>query len=156
MISENTIREKIQETIASRGCFLVEVEVTRDNDITIAIESTDGTVQMEDCVEIDRVFHTLFNQDEEDYSLTITSAGLDQPFKVEGQFRKAVGTTVEVKFKGGKKLIAALTAYDGDNITLKYTAKETVEGSKKKVIVEHEDSFPLDSINSVTPYISFE
>ena len=99
---------------------------------------------------------TVFNQDEEDYSLTITSAGLDQPFKVEGQFRKAVGTTVEVKFKGGKKLIAALTAYDGDNITLKYTAKETVEGSKKKVIVEHEDSFPLDSINSVTPYISFE
>ena len=59
MISKSIIREKIQEAVSSRGCFLVDVEVTRDNDITIAIESTDSTVQMEDCVEIDKVFHEL-------------------------------------------------------------------------------------------------
>ena len=156
MISESIIREKIQEAVSSRGCFLVDVEVTRDNDITIAIESTDSTVQMGDCVEIDKVFHELFNQDEEDYSLTITSAGLDQPFKVEGQFLKAVGTTVEVKFRGGKKLIAGLAAYNGDSITLRYSAKEAVEGSKKKVLVDHEDTFPLAEINSVMPYITFD
>lgn len=156
MISATEIKEKIQETVSGRGCFLVDVEVSRDNDIVLTIESTEGTVQMEDCVQIDKVFHELFNQDEEDYSLTVTSAGLDQPFKVEGQFRKAIGSSVEVKFKGGRKLVALLSGYDGSAITLRYSAKESVEGSKKKVLVEHEDSFPMSEINSVMPYITFE
>jgi ribosome maturation factor RimP len=78
------------------------------------------------------------------------------PFKVPGQYEKALGSDVEVKFKGGKKLIATLTAYDGESITLRFNAKESVEGSKKKALVEHKDTFPLAEINSVMPHITFE
>jgi len=156
MLDSALIKDKIQEVISSRGCFLVDVEVSRDNDVTITIESAEGTVQMDDCVAVDKVFHEIFNQDEEDYSLTVTSAGLDMPFKVPGQYEKALGSDVEVKFKGGKKLIATLTAYDGESITLRFNAKESVEGSKKKVLVEHKDTFPLAEINSVMPHITFE
>ena len=72
------------------------------------------------------------------------------------QFQKAIGTQVDVKFKGGKRIVATLTSVDEKAIGLKYTALEAVEGKKKKEKVEHEDVCPLSEINSVTPYIEFK
>ena len=85
----------------------------------------------------------------------MTSAGLDQPFKVLKQYQKAVGTKVEVQLKGGKKMIATLNAADEESITLNYSVKEAVEGKKKKELVEHNDRFTMDQVNSVRPYIEF-
>lgn len=150
------ITEAMTPVVKSMGCFLVEVSVSTDNDVVLTIESEEGIIGMEDCVETDRAFHALFNQDEEDYSLTVTSAGLDQPFKVFRQYEKAVGSEVEVKMKGGKKLVGTLLAADEESITLKYTSLESVEGKKKKARVEHEDRFPLSQVNSTRPYITFE
>ena len=67
-----------------------------------------------------------------------------------------MGSQVDVKFKGGKRLIATLQEADEDSVTLQYTALEAVEGKKKKEKVTHEDRFPLSEINSVTPYIDFK
>ena len=155
-MNANEIREKIMPAVAKRGCFLVDVHVSADNDIEVAIESEKGTVVMEDCVAIDKAFHEIWDQDAEDYALTVTSAGLDQPFKVLKQYLKAVGTQVEVRLKGGRKFTAELVAATEDNITLRYTARETVEGSKKKVLVEHTDTVAMDQVNSVMPHITFE
>ena len=102
-----------------------------------------------------RFFETKFDREVEDYSLTVSSAGLDQPFKVQKQFEKAVGSKVEVALKGGKKMIATLVAADQESITLKYSVKEAVEGKKKKELVEHEDRFTMDQVNAVRPYITF-
>ena len=63
---------------------------------------------------------------------------------------------MDVKFRGGKRIIATLTSADENSIGLKYTALEAVEGKKKKEKVEHEDICPLSEINSVTPYIEFK
>ena len=150
------IREKIAEAVAGRGCFLVDVKVSADNDIELAIESEEGTVVMEDCVAIDKAFHEIWDQDVEDYALTVTSAGLDQPFKVLRQFTKAIGSQVEVRLKGGRKFVAELLGATEDTVTLRYSARETVDGSKKKVTVEHTDTIPMDQVNSVMPHITFE
>ena len=72
------------------------------------------------------------------------------------KFKKALGEKVDVKFKGGRRLIATLSAVTEDSVTLSYTALEAEEGKKKKVRVDHEDVFPLSEINSVTPYIEFK
>ena len=150
------IRERIEAAVAARGCFIVDVKVSADNDVTLAIESEEGTVVMEDCVAIDKAFHEIWDQDVEDYALTVTSAGLDQPFKVLKQYLKAVGSKVDVKFKGGRRLVAILKAATAEAVTLQYTALEAVEGKKKKEKVEHEETCSLAEINSVTPYIDFK
>jgi hypothetical protein len=62
---------------------------------------------------------------------------------------------VEVQLKGGKKMIALLEAADEESITLKYSAKEAVEGKKKKELVEHIDRFTMEQVNSVKPFIEF-
>ena len=150
------IKEKIGAAVAARGCFLVDVKVSADNDIEVAIESEEGTVVMEDCIAVDKAFHEIWDQDAEDYALTVTSAGLDQPFKVLKQFLKAVGTQVEVRLRGGRKLTAELLAATETDITVRYSAKEAVEGSKKKVLVEHTETIPSAQINSVMPHITFD
>lgn len=149
------IIDAINDEIVARGCYIVDVTVSRDNDVEVTIESEEGIVELDDCVAVSRFFETCFNREEEDYSLTVTSAGLDQPFKVLKQFQKAVGKKVEVSLKGGKKMVAVMEAADEDCITLRYSVKEAVEGKKKKELVEHVDRFEMETINAVRPYIEF-
>ena len=149
------IIDAIDSEIVARGLYIIEVTVSKDNDVEVTIESEEGKVELEDCVAISRFFETKFDRETEDYSLTVTSAGLDQPFKVLKQFVKAVGKKVEVQLKGGKKMVAVLEAADEDSVTLKYSQKEAVEGKKKKEIVEHIDRFTMDQVNSVRPFVEF-
>ena len=149
------IIDAINGEIVARGLYIVDVFISKDNDIEVTIESEEGIVELDDCVGVSRFFETCFDREKEDYSLTVSSAGLDQPFKVLKQYLKAVGSKVEVQLKGGKKMVALLEAADEDGITLKYTAKEAVEGKKKKELVEHVDRFTMDQVNAVRPFIEF-
>lgn len=149
------IKDALQSELVARGCFLVDVSVSKDNDIVVTIESENGKIELDDCVSLSRYFETCFDREAEDYSLTVSSAGLDHPFKVFKQFEKAVGTKVEVQLKGGRKMIALLEAADEDSVTLKYSVKEAVEGKKKKELVEHVDRFTMDQVNAVRPFIEF-
>jgi ribosome maturation factor RimP len=155
-MNASIIIDAINDEIVARGCFIVDVSVSKDNDIILTIESEEGTIELDDCVSLSRYFETKFDREVEDYSLTVSSAGLDQPFKVFRQFVKAVGTKVEVLLKGGKKMVAVLEAADQESINLKYSAKEAVEGKKKKEIVEHVDRYTMDQVNAVRPYIEFK
>ena len=149
------IIDAINGEIVARGCFIVDVTVSKDNDIVLTVESEEGKIELDDCVSLSRYFETKFDREVEDYSLTVSSAGLDQPFKVLRQFIKAVGSKVEVSLKGGKKMVALLEQADQESITLRYSVKEAVEGKKKKELVEHVDSFTMDQINAVRPYVTF-
>ena len=155
-MKKEEIIKAVEAAVSERGCFIVDVTVSAANDIEIVLEKEEGIVDWNDCAAIDAVVHAAFDQDAEDYALTVSSAGLDRPFKVYRQFLKAVGSKVDVKFKGGRRLVATLTAAAEDAVTLKYTALEAVEGKKKKEKVEHEEVCPLADINSVTPYIDFK
>ena len=155
MIKTSDIIDAVGGEIVARGCFIVDVSVSKDNDIVLTIESENGKIELDDCVSLSRYFETRFDREAEDYSLTVSSAGLDQPFKVFRQYLKAVGTKVEVQLKGGKKMVAVLEAADEESITLKYSAKEAVEGKKKKELVEHIDRFTMEQVNSVMAFIEF-
>lgn len=155
-MDKKSIENAVLPLLGEMGCFLVEVTVSADNDIEIAIERREGTVEMEDCVKVDHFIHETFSQDEEDYSLTVTSAGLDRPFKVAEQFEKAVGSKVTISLKGGKRMVATLLAASEQDITAAWTAREAVEGKKKKEMVSHEETIPMSEINAVVPFIEFE
>ena len=149
------IIDAIGGEIVARGCFIVDISVSKDNDIVLTIESEKGKIELDDCVSLSRYFETRFDRETEDYSLTVSSAGLDQPFKVFKQYQKALGSKVEVSLKGGRKMVAVLESADEESITLKYSVKEAVEGKKKKEMVEHNDRFTMDQVNAVRPFIKF-
>ena len=137
-MNKEQIIKAVDAAIAERGCFLVEVSVSSDNDIEIVMEKENGDVDWEDCAAIDRLVHQVFDQDVEDYALTVSSAGLDRPFKVMKQFQKALGTKVDVWMKDGKKQKGILNAVTEEAVTV----DETV--------------IPFSVINSVRPVVEFE
>lgn len=154
MIRQDII-DKMEKAVAERGCFIVDAVVGKDNDIILTVEKDIGSVSLEDCEAINDAFLSIFDRDVEDYSLTVSSAGLDQPFKVLRQFLKAIGTQVEVCLRNGRKLTGIITSADESEIVLRYSVREAVAGKKRKEMVEHEDHFSMREINSVTPHIVF-
>ena len=137
IMNKEQIIKAVETAVAQRGCFLVEVTLSKDNDIEIIIEKEEGVVDWEDCAAIDKVMHEAFDQDVEDYALTVSSAGLDRPFKVLKQYQKATGSKVDVWLKGGKKV------------------KGVLEAATEESIVVDGEAFGFDVINSVRPLIEF-
>lgn len=131
-----TITEAVAPVLESLGLFLVDLKISRDNDITITVESTESIVKLDDCEVINRFFTETFSQDEEDYSLTVTSAGLDGEFKVQAQFTKAVGQKVEAWLKGGKKVVGVLESADEQAICIDGTSYGRNEVNKVKYYIE--------------------
>lgn len=134
-MDKKALENLVAPALEAMGAFLVEISVSTANDVEIVIEKEEGSVTWDDCAAVDALVHAHFSQDEEDYSLTVSSAGLDRPFKVMRQFRKALGTKVDVWMKGGKKLKGVLTAVSDEAVT--------VDG----------ESVPFALVNSVRPYI---
>ena len=137
-MDKNLIISAITPDVEALGAFIVDVTVSNANDIEIIIEKDADSITWDDCSAVDKAFHEKFNQDEEDYALTVSSAGLDRPFKVMRQFQKAVGTPVDVWMKGGKKQKGILTAVSEEAVTV----DETV--------------IPFEVINSVRPFIEMK
>ena len=52
------IKDAIGGEIAARGCFLVDVSVSNENDIVLTIESENGKIELDDCVSLSRYFET--------------------------------------------------------------------------------------------------
>ena len=122
MISKESIAEVIAEYLEREGLFLVEIEVSSQNDVEISIASHNGCVTLEHCEAIDEIVHKNFDQNLEDYSLTVGSAGLDQPFKVAGQYEKYTGSQVEILFADGKKRKGILAGFSQGVITFTWSA----------------------------------
>ena len=71
------IIDAMRDEIVARNCFIVEINVSRDNDVEIVIESENAEVTLEDCTELSRIFEEKFDRNVEDYSLTVGSQGMD-------------------------------------------------------------------------------
>ncbi len=156
MITIEALHNTISNYLDNNGLFLVDIEVSKDNDITITIERHEGSVKVEDCVAIDKIVSGVFDRDTEDYSLTVTSAGLDQPFKVAGQYRKFLNTEVEIVLKKGGKLKGMLTNFNEEEIEITTSKMVKKEGFKKKVQEETITPYRLDELKSCKPVIKFK
>ncbi len=155
MILKENIKTLIEDYLAGNSLFLVDINISKDNDIEITIDSPER-VDIENCAEINRIVCNEYDRDVEDYSLTVTSAGLDQPFKVFRQFVKFTGKEIEVIFKNGTKIVGTLSNAQPDSIEVTYSRLEKTEGQKRKTKVEVTQEIPLIDTKSVKPFINFK
>ena len=98
----------------------------------------------------------------EDYSLTVTSAGLDQPFKVAQQYVKFTGSEVEITLKKGGRIKGILSEYcnggeDGAGKGIRITTSRMVrlEGAKKKTEQQTTAFYPMEEVKECKPVIKF-
>lgn len=146
-----TIANRILEP---RNLFLVDLKISRDNVIELFVDSLSG-VNIQTCIEVSREIESNLNRDEEDFALTVASAGIGYPFKVDGQFQKNLNKSVEIKLNDNTKFTGILKAFDDKSVTIEYEEKKTIEGKKKKELVKIEKTFLREEIKEIKDVIVF-
>lgn len=154
MLQKETLTKLIENYLTENNMFLVEIAVSKDNDVEITIDSHKG-VDIGNCTEISRIVEAGVNRDIEDFSLTVGSAGLSQPFKVLKQYLKFVGEQIELVLKSGEKIKVKLQSANEEGIDIEYEKSIKEEGKKKKTIVIVNDHIAYSSIKTAKPFINF-
>jgi ribosome maturation factor RimP len=147
------IEEKIKTLIgAEPDLFLVEVRIKPTNNIKVFIDGDQG-VSIEKLVYYNR---KLYKEIEEaglfpngDFSLELSSPGLDEPLKMHRQYLKNIGRYAEVLDKEGIKKEGKLVQVTDRELAL----EETKGKGKKAETVRHTVSF--DHIKSTKIKIMF-
>lgn len=149
------IRALAEEKLQGTDLFVIDVTCSPTNDVEVLVDS-DSSVAIEDCVTLSRAIEDSLDRDQEDFSLTVASAGIGQPLRMLRQYRKLIGRPVEVVLLNGVKLLAELRDATQDSITVAYEEKVAVEGKKRKQLVETVREYALSEVKSTREYIDFK
>ena len=155
MIDCTKILEIADRELAGTDLFTVSCKCSPMNEVELLIDS-DTSVTIEKCVELSRKIEAEFDRDVEDFSLTVASAGIGSELKCVRQYRKLVGSSVEVLLLNGIKILAKLDSVDDEGITVSYEEKQAVEGKKRKVLVNVVRTYRFNEIKYTKEYLDFK
>ena len=155
MLRKQDIQTIVERYTAGTELFLVSVKVSADNVVEVVIDGPQG-VNLDQCVELSHAINAAFDREVEDFELTVSSAGLDQPLQVLAQYLKYIGKEVEVVLKAGKKLKAILLEVADDAITIQYETLQKVDGKKRKQPVTLTETHLLTNVKSTKPIIKWK
>jgi len=148
-VLEKAVAEAISE---DPGTFLVEVRIRPTNNIKVFLDA-DGGVTIEKCVSLNRKLYKLVEEEgfypDGDFSIEVSSAGLDEPLKLHRQYKKNIGRRLEVVTTGGEVFGGLLKEVDEENIML----SEERGKAKKKEVVEH--TIPFVNIKTAKIQVVF-
>lgn len=155
MIDKNVVKGLVEEWLKDKEYFLVDLNISPDDKITVEIDHADG-VWIEDCAQLSQYIEDHLNRDEEDYELEVGSAGLGQPFKVAKQYEIFIGEPVEVLDGDGKKVKGVLKSVNGRDFTVTVKEKVKVEGKKRPVMMDVDHNYNMDTVKYTKYLISFK
>lgn len=155
MIDKKVVTNLVNEWLQDKEYFLVDVNVSPDDKITVEIDHADG-VWIEDCAKLSQFIEEHLSRDDEDYELEVGSAGLGQPFKVAQQYMNFIGEEVEVLDENGKKVRGVLKSVDGRNFVVTVNEKVQVEGKKRPVKMDVDHTFDMDKVKYTKYIIRFK
>ena len=146
------IIKNILESLLEGDVFLVEIKVKPTNNFKVYLDA-DGGLGIEKCIKINRA---LYKQLEEmalypdgDFSLEVSSPGLDEPLKMLRQYNKNIGREVEVELIDTTKKEGKLLFADEEKISIEFT-----EGKGKKAVI-HQLDIPFSTIKQTKIQIKF-
>jgi len=155
MITKSEIVKLVEEKIEDTEYYIVDIFVSSSNQIRVEIDGDKG-VKINDCVDISRHIEGNYDREVVDFELTVSSAGMDQPFKILRQYQRYVGRIVEVKTTTGDKLKGILVSANEEAVVLEITRKEKIEGKKKKQLVTEKKIVPMEQVKETKVVISFK
>lgn len=152
-----TILQKTEELVTKLlsqepEYFLVEIKIKPTNNIKVYIDGDKG-ISIEKCVYFNR---RLYKKIEDagmfpsgDFSLEVSSPGVDKPLKLHRQYLKNIGRNIEVTFNDGSKKEGKLLQATNNDIIL-----EQINGKGKKAEIQ-QLVIPFSNIKTTTVQIQF-
>ncbi len=149
MIDKKKVLKLAEEFITGSDKYIVDLQVNSNNIIHLFVDA-DESVSISDCIELSRHIESNLDREIEDFELNVSSAGLDQPFKVFKQYQKNINKEVSVLLQDGKKYQGTLVSATEEAITLH------IEANKKRKIEAQELNFSMNEIKETKSTISFK
>lgn len=113
--------------------FVTDTKVSNGKPVKITIVlDCDKGVTIDDCGRLSGNMYEVLNPLFGDYTLEVTTPGLDNPLSSWRQYKKNVGREVKVLTTEGRTIIGQLTACSAEGIDLEW--KEKKEVKKEKVL----------------------
>ncbi|RAJ01605.1 ribosome maturation factor RimP [Chitinophaga skermanii] len=130
------IAQLVEPLLANEpGYFLVEVKIKPTNNIKVFIDADQGA-SIDKLIAFNRALYPLIEASgivpADDFSLEVSSPGLDEPLKNQRQYVKNIGRKVEVTLLDGTQKEGVLLAVDDSKLTL----EQTIGKKKEKVQIE--------------------
>lgn len=139
MNSENqviAVENKLNELLTELpGYFVVETSVKPTNNIKVFVDADQGAA----IDQLTRINRALYKWVEEnlfpngDFSIEVSSPGLDEPLKLDRQYLKNIGRMVEIVLKNGLKKEGKLVSVSETDVVI----EEEKGKGKKKEVVQH-------------------
>jgi ribosome maturation factor RimP len=158
----HSITQKVNSLISGEpGYFLVEVKIRPTNNVKVFIDADNG-ISIDNLAKYNR---SLYKEIDEsglfpngDFSLEVSSSGLDEPLKLHRQFIKNIGKEVEVILKNGIKKEGKLLSADENEIIIEeeknpHNMKGGHGKAKQKEMIQHIIS--LNDIKTIKIQIKF-
>jgi ribosome maturation factor RimP len=128
------IEQKVNELLGAHPShFLVEVRIKPTNNVKVFIDADEG-IPLSELIQYNRKLYKSLEESglfpNDDFSLEVSSPGLDEPLKLHRQYKKNEGRFVEIQLNDGSKKEGKLMETTEDGIVLE---TETGKGKKKEI-----------------------
>ena len=130
--------EKVEEFVKhfiekSESLFLVEVKSAPGNKITVLLDGDRG-VTIDNCTSVNKALYKFIEETQlfgsNNFSLEVSSFGVDRPLKLLRQYIKNIGRMIEVVLNEGTKFEGTLTQVNEENIVIE---EKTGKANKMKI-----------------------
>ncbi len=154
---ENSLVHNIEQIINTflenePDYFLVEVKIKPTNNIKVFIDGDKG-ISIEKCVQFNRQLYKIIESKNffppGDFSLEVSSPGIDKPLKSQRQYLKNVGRSIEILFNDGSVKTGRLLQVSNDDIMLEETIGKGKKSETKQLVI------PFSNIKTTTVQIEF-
>lgn len=140
------------EPLLDPDMFLVDMRIKPTNNIKVFLDADTG-LPLEKCIKINRALYKKIEESgmypNGDFSLEVSSPGIDEPLKNKRQFRKNVGRDVAVTMNDGSSITGKLVQAEEESFTVSRT-----EGKGKKAVTT-EELIPFESVKQVKVLVKF-
>lgn len=134
-MTTSTESEKIEEFVKdfiaeSKDLFLVDIKIAPGNKVIVLLDGDKG-VTIDNCTLINRALYKFIEEKavfgNNNFSLEISSFGVDTPLQLLRQYKKNIGRNIEVVLKDGTKKEGMLIEVNEDEIKIE---QKTGKGNK--------------------------
>jgi ribosome maturation factor RimP len=127
--------EKLVTPLLFDDIFLVHIKIKPTNNFKIYLDADSG-LAIEKCIKINRALYKIMEEmgmyPEGDFSLEVSSPGIDEPLRLARQYKKNIGRLVSCIKIDGTIIEGELKAADEEAINI-----EVTEGKGKKLIIKN-------------------
>ncbi|HTN35827.1 MAG TPA: hypothetical protein VL053_02060 [Arachidicoccus sp.] len=137
---------------AETAFFKVGFKVKPTHNFKVYVDGDQG-ITIDQCIKINRALYKKIEEaglfPDGDFSLEVSSPGVDEPLKNTRQYKKNIGRTVLVTLSDEKQVTGVLQAVEEDKVTLE------VKSGKGKTAVTNVTELPFQDIKTTIVQIQF-